>query len=29
MPLLRAVPVVLSADEHTALNKRVRGAKNS
>src|SRR5437588_7027378 len=27
MPLLRAVPVVLSAGERTALKKRVRGAK--
>jgi transposase len=29
MPLLRAVPVVLSAGERTALNKRVRGAKTA
>jgi transposase len=29
MPLLRAVPVVLSARERTALNKRVRGAKTA
>ena len=27
MPLLRAVPVMLSAGERTALKKRVRGAK--
>jgi hypothetical protein len=27
MPLLRAVPVMLSAGERTALNQRVRGAK--
>jgi transposase len=29
MPLLRAVPVVLSAGERTALSKRVRGAKTA
>jgi transposase len=29
MPLLRAVPVVLSAGERTTLNKRVRGAKTA
>jgi transposase len=29
MPLLRAVPVVLSAGERTALKKRVRGAKTA
>lgn len=29
MPLLRAVPVVLSAGERTALNERVRGAKTA
>ena len=29
MPLLRAVPAVLSAGERTALNKRVRGAKTA
>src|SRR5579864_1847766 len=29
MPLLRAVPVMLSAGERTALNKRVRGAKTA
>ena len=29
MPLLRAVPVMLSADERTTLNKRVRGAKTA
>src|ERR1700751_5630140 len=29
MPLLRAVPVVLSARERTALSKRVRGAKTA
>src|SRR5579863_2362738 len=29
MPLLRAVPVILSAGERTALIKRVRGAKTS
>ena len=29
MPLLRAVPIVLSAGERTALNKRVRGAKTA
>jgi transposase len=29
MPLLGAVPVVLSAGERTALNKRVRGAKTA
>ena len=29
MPLLRAVPVVLSAGERTVLNKRVRGAKTA
>jgi transposase len=29
MPLLRAVPVVLSAGERTALKKRVRGAKTT
>jgi transposase len=29
MPLLRAVPVVLSAGERTALNKRVQGAKTA
>jgi transposase len=29
MPLLRAVPVVLSAGERAALNKRVRGAKTA
>ena len=29
MPLLHAVPVVLSAGERTALNKRVRGAKTA
>jgi transposase len=29
MPLLRAVPVVLSAGERTALRKRVRGAKTA
>ena len=29
MPLLRAVPVMLSAGERTALNKRVRGARTA
>jgi FixJ family two-component response regulator len=29
MPLLRAVPVVLSAGERAALKKRVRGAKTA
>ena len=29
MPLLRAVPVMLSAGERTTLNKRVRGAKTA
>src|ERR1700744_3721442 len=29
MPLLRAVPVMLSAAERTALSKRVRGAKTA
>ena len=29
MPLLGAVPVVLSAGERTALNKRVQGAKTA
>ena len=29
MPLLRAVPVMLSAGERTALNKRVRGAETA
>lgn len=29
MPLLGAVPVVLSAGERTALKKRVRGAKTA
>ena len=29
MPLLRAVPVMLSAGERTALKKRVRGAKTA
>jgi transposase len=29
MPLLRAVPVVLSAGERTALNKRVRGTRTA
>ena len=29
MPLLRAVPVLLSAGERTTLNKRVRGAKTT
>jgi len=29
MPLLRAVPVMLSAGERTTLNKRVRGAKTT
>ena len=29
MPLLRAVPVVLSAGERTTLNKRLRGAKTA
>src|SRR6266853_356351 len=29
MPLLRAVPVMLSAGERAALNKRVRGAKTA
>ena len=29
MPLLRAVPVVLSAGERTALTKRVRRAKTA
>src|SRR2546421_6721076 len=29
MPLLRAVPVMVSAGERTALNKRVRGAKTT
>src|ERR1700752_2772076 len=29
MPLLRAVPVMLSAGERTALSKRVRGAKTA
>jgi transposase-like protein len=29
MPLLRAVPVVLSAGERTTLNKRVRGTKTA
>src|SRR5512140_2747248 len=29
MPLLRAVPVLLSAGERTTLNKRVRGAKTA
>ena len=29
MPLLRAVPVMLSAGERTTLNKRVRGAQSA
>ena len=29
MPLLRAVPVMLSAGERTTLKKRVRGAKTA
>jgi hypothetical protein len=29
MPLLRAVPVILSAGERTTLKKRVRGAKTA
>jgi transposase-like protein len=29
MPLLAAVPVMLSAGERTTLNKRVRGAKTA
>ena len=29
MPLLPAVPVMLSAGERTTLNKRVRGAKTA